>query len=487
MGGSARLEHFAGVGSVLAGKYRIERIVGAGGMGVVAAARHLRLGSRVAVKLMLPRPQDTERSVSRFLREARTASRLTSVHVARVFDVELREDGVPYLVMELLDGETLSAALRRGPLLEVSEIVDDLLAACEALAEAHALGIVHRDLKPGNLFRARPAGRKAHVLKVLDFGISKTFESGPDEVASITSGRSFVGSPPYMSPEQITSPGSVDSRTDIWSLGVVFYECLTGTSPFAATTVGATCARILHEEPRPPSELRPGLGPDVDARILCCLSKDPGKRYQTVLELARALAAFGSEASARSLSFLESHWANVESPSSVEPAVDSDRSELSTETAIEPVPSLAGLMHSTFRGLPRGLGVGGLVVLALVVAGLVAGGAHVLGNANPHARAAAQPAPATGSSLSSRSPAATTSVPSLTDAKALELRPTPETAKSTSNARPKPVSRPRIEPPRAAPSSLAVGVAASVPPVAPAKPAPAPVPADPESIYTDRK
>jgi serine/threonine-protein kinase len=487
MGGSAKLDQFAGVGSVLAGKYRLERVVGAGGMGVVAVARHLRLGSRVAVKLMLPRPDDSERSVARFVREARTASRLTSAHVARVFDVDLREDGVPYIVMEFLDGETLGAALRRAPRLDVTEIVDDLLAACEALAEAHSLGVVHRDLKPGNLFRSRSGGRKAHVLKVLDFGISKTFESGPEEVASVTTGRSFVGSPPYMSPEQITSPGSVDARTDIWSLGVVFYECLTGTSPFAATTVGATCARILHEEPRPPSELRTELTLELDATALRCLSKAPEGRYQTVLELARALAPFGSEATQRSLSSLESQWANAEGAPSVEAALDSDRGDLSTETGIEPVPSLAGLMQSTFRRLPRGLGVGGMVALALVLIGLVVGGARVLRGSNSQAPTAVRQTAATGAGVPSVPASAPASVPLLPSAASPAAHPARDTSQPEAGTRPKPASRARAESARGAPSTLATALAPRATPTEPAKPAPTTAPTDPEAIYTDRK
>jgi serine/threonine protein kinase len=477
MGGNAKLDKFTGVGTVLAGKYRIERVVGTGGMGVVAVARHLRLGSRVAVKLMLPRPEDSERSVARFLREARTACRITNSHVARVFDVDLREDGVPYIVMEYLEGDTLAAVIRRESMLDVSGSVDDLLAACEALAEAHVLGIVHRDLKPGNLFRARLAGRNAYELKVLDFGISKTFESSPDDVASVTTGKSFVGSPPYMSPEQITSPGSVDARTDIWSLGVVLYECLTGTSPFAATTVGATCARILHEDPPPPSELRAEIPPALDERVLRCFSKDPAGRYQTILELAQALAPFGSEASGRSLSSLESHWANSEPGPGIDAAIDSDRGDLTTETAVEPVPSLAVIMHSTFRRLPRGFGVGGVVVLTLVLAALALVGAPWLRGGHDQAQSA-RPADASAVSVP---PVALPPPPPLASA------PSTGTLEPRALAEPsKPVGRVRARPaPRSRPEASSAPVPSSASTAAP--PVTSAASTDPEAIYTDRK
>ncbi len=480
MGGESKLDSLTGVGTVLSGKYRVERVVGSGGMGAVAVARHLRLGSRVAVKFMLPRPDDSERSVARFLREARTASRITSSHVARVFDVDLREDGVPYIVMEYLEGETLASTLRRESALPVEGSVDDVLAACEALTEAHALGIVHRDLKPGNLFRARLAGRPHHLLKVLDFGISKTFDSQPEEAASVTTGKGFIGSPPYMSPEQITAPGQVDSRTDVWSLGVVLYECLTGISPFSAPTVGATCARILHEAPRPPSELRPGLPAALDRCVLRALARLAGERHQTVLELARELAPFGTDASSRTLSSIESLREHAASAAELEPSAVQGRPELSTETAFDPVASLAGVMQSSFLRMPRrvGIGVGG--GLALVVVGGVVLGTRWLGSSGDEVRTFDRPVAAT----AVPSPAIAPALPSPPASGGDQREPPPSTqAKAAPNVPAKVGPRPRLAATPAAPSS-----APQKPPPLPAAPPPASVaPSDPEAIYTDRK
>jgi serine/threonine-protein kinase len=280
-------------GDVIAGKYRIERILGRGGMGVVVAAQHVALRQKVAVKLLLPETAKREESTERFLREARAAVSIQSEHVARVMDVGTLESGAPFMVMELLSGSDLGQVLaQRGPL-PVEDAVDYILQACEAIAEAHALGIVHGDLKPANLFLTTRADGSP-LIKVLDFGLSKATK--PDALdASLTAANVVMGSPFYMSPEQIRSLKGLDARTDIWALGVILYQLLTGTRPFEAESLAALFFTIGADQPVPPRERRADLPADLDATILACLVKDPSQRIQNVAELARRLGAFAPE------------------------------------------------------------------------------------------------------------------------------------------------------------------------------------------------
>ncbi len=282
-------------GAVLAGKFRIERVLGQGGMGVVVAAHHLLLDRRVALKFLLPDAVRSEVILARFLREARTAARLQSEHVTRVLDVGTLDEGTPFLVMEYLEGSDLAAALKlRGPLPQ-EEAVTYVLQACEALAEAHAAGIVHRDLKPANLFLARrPDGTSA--VKILDFGISKASIFDAQD-PSLTREAAIMGSPAYMSPEQLRSARDVDHRTDVWSLGVVLYELLTGRVVFDAETLPDLHVQILSAAPSSVRLRRPELLPALDAVVMRCLEKDPARRFAGVAELAAALAPFAPPAS----------------------------------------------------------------------------------------------------------------------------------------------------------------------------------------------
>ncbi len=277
-------------GTVLAGKYRVERLLGKGGMGWVVVATHLQLEQRVALKFMnAEHAGQHPDSVARFLREARAAARIQSEHVARVSDVGTLDNGSPYLVMEYLEGRDMEALIRSGDKLPVSQLVGYVLEACEGLAEAHAAGIVHRDLKPANLFLARRTDGSVRV-KLLDFGISKLTSlpgAGPD--VGMTSTQALMGSPLYMSPEQLRSSKNVDRRTDIWSMGVILYECLTGTSPFEAETLPEVCARIMAEPAPPPKGVPRGL----DGVVMKCLEKDAHKRFADTGALATALAPFG--------------------------------------------------------------------------------------------------------------------------------------------------------------------------------------------------
>ncbi len=282
-------------GDVINGKYRVERLIGEGGMGVVVAARHLTLDKPVALKLLSPKTGDSQEALERFTREARAAARIQSDHVGRVLDVDTLPTGAPFIVMELLEGHDLAVELRKGcPPLE--RAVTIILQACEAVAEAHAGGIVHRDLKPANLFLARKDDGSV-VVKVLDFGISKITRHEPSaeitEEKALTSANTMLGSPLYMSPEQMKASGDVDARTDIWSLGVILYELVSGKSPFDAATIPMICANVLS---MPPPKLEIVGAPEGLERILLrCLEKDPHARYRDVAHLVRSLAPFSPE------------------------------------------------------------------------------------------------------------------------------------------------------------------------------------------------
>ena len=279
-------------GEVLAGKYRVERVLGLGGMGVVVAAMHIQLEERVAIKFLLPEALQNPDTVARFAREARAAVRIKNEHVARVSDVGTLDSGAPFMVMEYLEGQDLSDVVKsRGPL-PVHEALDYLLQTCEAIAEAHSLGIVHRDLKPSNLFLTRGSDG-APLVKVLDFGISKVKPRGASmQEAALTKTASVMGSPLYMAPEQMVSTRDVDARADIWALGVVLYQLLAATAPFSGDTMTELCARILQEPPPPLSNVRSDVHPGLEAALLRCLEKERDRRYASVAELVTALAPF---------------------------------------------------------------------------------------------------------------------------------------------------------------------------------------------------
>src|SRR5581483_9981572 len=228
------MERVFSPGSILLGKYRVEGMLGQGGMGVVLKVTHLGLSEELAIKVLLPGAATNPEVTARFLREAQSAVRLRGEHVGRVSDVGMLPEGLPFMVMEFLRGVDLCGELARRTTLPVGEAVDYTLHACEALAEAHTLGIIHRDIKPANLFlTTRPDGTP--LIKVLDFGISKA--SGLDSMATRT--EMVMGTPGYMSPEQMKTAKDVDARTDIWALGIVLYECLTGKRPFYGESFSA--------------------------------------------------------------------------------------------------------------------------------------------------------------------------------------------------------------------------------------------------------
>jgi eukaryotic-like serine/threonine-protein kinase len=285
---------FALAGRVIAGKYRIDRKLGTGGMGYVVAATHLQLGKRVALKFLHDHRLTVPQSVERFLREARMAAGLRSEHVAQVLDVGV-DSGAPFIVLEYLEGCDLGEVRRLTPNLSPAEAASFVMQASLGVAEAHDVGIIHRDIKPSNLFVAKRADGTT-IVKVLDFGISKWRDDPalrtPDAVESLTGEGEFMGSPRYMSPEQITWSRNVDARTDVWSLGVVLYELLTGRLPFFAEDHAEGFRRILTWTPPVPTDLRPEVPVGLSAVVIRSLAKDPALRFVNARELSRALRFF---------------------------------------------------------------------------------------------------------------------------------------------------------------------------------------------------
>ncbi|HTJ43297.1 MAG TPA: serine/threonine-protein kinase [Kofleriaceae bacterium] len=408
-------------GQVLAGKFQVERVLGQGGMGVVVSAYHLVLGQRVALKFLLPEAMQHPEAVERFLREARAAVRLKSEHVGRVIDVGTLDNGAPYIVMEFLEGGDLSQFVQRNGSLPVAAAVDFLLQACEAIAEAHALGIVHRDLKPANLFITRnPDG--SPLVKVLDFGISKAATT--DQDFSLTRTSAVMGSPGYMSPEQLRSTRDVDARSDIWALGVILYELTSGRQPFVADSITELALKVAMD-PLPPL-YAPQLPPGFSEVVSRCLEKDAGRRYQNVAELAVALAPFGPngsyEAAERIARVLRVQvTGGFQRPGSV--GMGMGGGNVGTGPQQAPT-TLSGSAAQTYGGGATGVGgpkkktgliVGiavGVAVAAGVAIAVVAGGGSKGGGGgggSASGQAAAQPAAPTTTTTTTTSPSPSTS------------------------------------------------------------------------------
>ena len=294
------------VGDVLAKKYRLERLVGEGGTGVVVAARHLQLEREVAIKFLRTALASDEIRM-RFEREARAIGQIESEHVVLVLDVGALDDGhAPYMVMEYLEGRDLAKILKEDGPLSIEDSVDCMLQVCEALEGAHQQGIVHRDLKPANLFLTRRDDGGPHI-KVVDFGISKILDpkmidSGPKEM---TQAFTVLGSPRYMAPEQLRNSKDVDGRADLWSLGAVLFQLLSGKPAFDADNNINVSLAVLTKEPPLLRQLAPHMPPELEAIVNKCLSKDRAGRFQTAAELADALRPFGSDRTRESLARLE--------------------------------------------------------------------------------------------------------------------------------------------------------------------------------------
>jgi len=282
------------VGQVVAQKYRVDRFIGQGGMGVVVAGFHLELDQPVAIKFLLSESGLESEGAERFRREARAAAKIHSEHVARVFDIGLLDERVPYMVMELLNGHDLEHELERRGALPVAEATGYLLQAIDAVAEAHSAGIVHRDLKPTNLFLAERADG-SRIVKVLDFGISKSLGSGRPLEIALTRTAAFVGSPLYMSPEQMRSARDVDARADVWALGAILYVMVTGQLPHPGVSLPEVCLAVMNTPPRPLKDFLSDPPEGLEPILMKCLAKEPAQRYATVAELAEGLLPFAPE------------------------------------------------------------------------------------------------------------------------------------------------------------------------------------------------
>ncbi len=280
-------------GEVVGGRYRIERIVAEGGMGVIVAAHHLELEEKVAIKFLKEEFASRPEIVGRFAREAKAAARIKCEYTPTVFDVGISQERGPYIVMEYLEGEDLELVLDTSGRLPFARATELIMQACEAIAVAHANGVIHRDIKPANLFLVR-GDQNMPVVKVLDFGVSKTALTGNmfGGAISLVKTQTLVGSPIYMSPEQIRGKEEIGFTADVWSLGAVLYELVTGVTAFNGSSITELCASVLESEPAPITDRVPDVPAGLAETVMRCLEKNAKERFQSVAELVVALAPY---------------------------------------------------------------------------------------------------------------------------------------------------------------------------------------------------
>jgi len=415
--------NLANVGDVLGGKFKVERILGIGGMGMVVLATNMDLEQAVAIKFMLPAAMENPEAAARFMREARAAARLTNDHVCKVSDVGKFETGAHYMVMEYMEGQDLGTLLKRRGAQPVATAVDYIMQAAEGMAEAHGHGIVHRDLKPDNLFLANRADGN-QIVKILDFGISKAAVTG---IATKTG--DIMGSPAYMAPEQMQSTKDVDERADIWSLGVILYQLISGRMPFIADTLPALCLAVIHEAPPSLETIRKDLPHGLAEVVMKCLAKSRDERYRNVHQLAQALAPYGKPDAAgavtRIRSMLQRHRPPTPPPlmmlpsefSDVAPTLVGSSDSLDIQIEKSPTPLPPAATRTTMGGssgesmslpqkrVPRGvigallgaIALVGLIIVMVVVKRGHEADAEPAGEpappAPPHAQMTAQPQP----------------------------------------------------------------------------------------------
>jgi eukaryotic-like serine/threonine-protein kinase len=454
--------HSVQAGDVLAGKYRVDRVLGAGGMGMVVAARHLDLNKLVALKFMLSSAAQNPEAAHRFVQEARSAAQLRSEHVAHVSDYGTLETGEPYIVIEYLEGEDLGALLSRSGPLQIGFAVELLQQACEAMEEAHASGIIHRDIKPQNMFLTKRR-KGTPCLKVLDFGLSKVALTG-EAPAGLhqTNTAALLGSPLYMSPEQMRSARGVDHRADIWSLGATLYELLVGQPPFPADSLMELCVKLTNERPRALRELRPEIPPGLEWAVLHCLEADPKARFQSVAEFSAALAPFSGNAAAGTMAYGASPPAAA--PQAPAAAVSNDRfantgNDAPTAGSAKLAPSGSANWGATQAPKPKR----SLLPVGLALGAVALGGVGWLLRGGAASEAA--PEPSANAAISAAAPATAAAAPAA-------IAPTPPTPEPA--AAPTPVAS-------TAPALPASSAATAAPPAA-ASPAAAALAAKPANL-----
>jgi serine/threonine-protein kinase len=466
-------------GEIFADKYRIDRVLGVGGMGVVLAATHIHLQEKAAIKVLLPMHATRQETVARFLREGRAAVKIRSEHVGRVIDVGTHA-GLHYIVMEYLDGLDLSDVLKRDGRLPWAIAVDYVLQASEAIAEAHAMHTVHRDLKPANLFLIKDKNG-APCIKVLDFGISKMTEGNMPEELAMTRTASILGSPLYMSPEQLRSSKAVDERADIWAIGVMLYELIVGTPPFQAETIAVLGALVLSGHVPDVRERVPEAPEALAHAIQTCLRSEVMERFPSLVELAIAIGPFGTQASQVSVERIKTVLKDVPRPpssftgvrpkssSSVELAAFAKLSTSSSNPSLPTQPSNWGSITNPYnlrKRSPAFFAAAGAAAVAVLVAG-IAGVVHFVGN-RPASVGIASPTVSLASTTIAPSSLTIAPEPTASQAPSVSVsEPAPTQTSTTSRAQPRSSSS-RVTS-TAAPSATKVPTATTAAPAQSAK------------------
>jgi len=445
MFGGVEPSGFPAIGATLDGKYRIDRLLGEGGMASVFEAQHLRLSQRVAIKLLSPEFARDPELVARFEREARAVAQLRTRHVTRVMDVDVTPDGMPYIVMEFLEGRDLEGELTARTRLPCDEAVDYVLQACAAINEAHAMGIIHRDLKPANLFLADDNGER--IVKVLDFGISKII----GEATRLTGVGAVMGTVLYMPPEQVRASSNIDTRADIWSLGVILYELLTGRTPWEGTSP-QIAAQIVSDDAPDVRRLAPVPDP-IAAAIRTMLQRDPAQRYASVREVAAAIAPYAVPSSLGA-AIAEQLVAGYSSPRMLRPSYASFSHAPAPPSSLVTMPLASSSLQpvqrptaSPKKSKSRVFVVAGALLGVLAAVGIVLAWAalRVRGTVVSTAPATAGEASASVATLATTPSAATTSEvapPPTTTTSAEE----PAASASASSTTPRSTPRPNVTP-----------------------------------------